>query len=113
MKKIELRNNADIYTVEKPEEKTRGGAVKYYRVLYDNTSVDIPFLSQTIPEGVNGLTTEVLIEILIDRCQDFLDGEFPNVYTRKAKEYLLNALELLEERTRVRVERGVEGKHIA
>lgn len=59
--------------------------------------------------GVNGLTNEALLAILIDRMHGFQAGKFRCGDNRVALEYLENALSALQRRTREREARGVEG----
>lgn len=61
--------------------------------------------------GVNGLTHEVLLAILIDRLQCFQAGAYGNTYNELALAHSRAALEALLQRTRERLARGVEGTH--
>jgi hypothetical protein len=63
--------------------------------------------------GVNGITQEVLIAILIDRLQAFQAGPFANDYNAAALAHLQSAQGALFDRTRNRMTRGVEGTHAA
>lgn len=60
--------------------------------------------------GVNGITQEALLAIVIDRLQSFQEGPFPSVQNAEALERCREALWILQERTRDRLARGVEGK---
>lgn len=60
--------------------------------------------------GVNGVTQEVLLEIVADRLRSFQAGSFANEYNAKALKHVLEAQEALLSRTRDRMTRGVEGK---
>lgn len=60
-------------------------------------------------EGVNGITHEVLLAILIDRLMGFQSGQYANDFNAKALAHLQMALETLHQRTREREARGVEG----
>jgi hypothetical protein len=62
-------------------------------------------------EGVNGITHEVLLAILIDRLMGFQSGQYANDYNAKALTHLQVALDALHQRTRDREARGVEGTH--
>jgi hypothetical protein len=62
-------------------------------------------------EGVNGITHEVLLAILIDRLEAFQAGPYANVYNATALSSLRTAQEALLSRTRERMARGVEGTH--
>lgn len=61
--------------------------------------------------GVNGLTHEALLAILIDRLESFQKGPYANPYNQRALEHLVGAQEALLSRTRERMTRGVEGTH--
>lgn len=61
--------------------------------------------------GVNGVTHEALLAILIDRMRSFQTGPFACESNGKALDYLLLALDFLKDRTRERIKRGVEGTH--
>lgn len=61
--------------------------------------------------GVNGITHEALLEILIDRLNGFQAGRYANQYNAAALEYLRDAQRALQRRTAERLERGVEGTH--
>jgi hypothetical protein len=69
----------------------------------------ISFQNGPTTDGVNGITHEALIAILIDRLERFQTGPFANAFNEKALGHLVAAKELLGERTRLRTERGVEG----
>lgn len=60
--------------------------------------------------GVNGLTHEVLLAILIDRLASFQAGPFPSEYNLQALNHCKCALDALHSRTRDRIKRGVEGR---
>lgn len=74
--------------------------------------IAIPFQDGPINEvGVNGLTHEVLLAILIDRLEGFQDGPYANDFNGNALHHLREAQEQLLDRTRERMARGVEGTH--
>ena len=74
----------------------------------------ILFQNGPIPDaGVNGLTQEVLLEIVADRLQSFQAGPFANSYNAEALKHVLLAKQSLLDRTRERMGRGVEGTHKA
>ncbi len=77
----------------------------------DPTDCVITFQNGGIPDnGVNGVTQEALLAILIDRLGSFCKGPFPSRQTAIAKTKCEEALHWLQDRTRERTERGVEGK---
>ena len=79
---------------------------------YYNGRVVLRFQHGPISEnGVNGITQEVLLAILIDRLQSFQSGD----YRCRENEIALTKMEgaqlWLHYRTRDRMARGVEGTH--
>lgn len=75
-------------------------------------TIDIDFQNGTIPEvGVNGLTHEVLLVILIDRLEGFQRGKFACAANEIALNHCREALRALLERTKERAARRVEGTH--
>jgi hypothetical protein len=61
--------------------------------------------------GVNGITNEVLLAIVIDRLEDFQTSKYANEFNARALEHAGAALDALEARTRERTARNVEGTH--
>lgn len=61
--------------------------------------------------GVNGITHEVLLAILIDRLQGFQSGPYSSRENACALTKLEEAKHWLHARTLARMERGVEGTH--
>lgn len=85
---------------------------RQYGDLKDEDTAIVLFQNGPIAEaGVNGLTHEALLAILIDRLECFQKGNFANSYNQRALEHLVGAQESLKDRTRERVARGVEGTH--
>jgi hypothetical protein len=74
--------------------------------------VEILFQNGPIKEsGVNGLTQEVLIAIVIDRLRSFQAGPFSCRENAIALTHFEEGLMWLQRRTVDRIRRGVEGKH--
>lgn len=90
-----------------------GGANHQYTIrLPQGTEYFIDFQNGPIAEvGVNGLTHEVLIAIVEDRLRAFQSGPYANEFNAKALESLVEARKALQDRTRERMARGVEGTH--
>lgn len=63
--------------------------------------------------GVNGITQEALLAIIIDRLRSFQVGPFPCAENATALQHCVRALEILKFRTFTRLARGVEGKNEA
>lgn len=76
------------------------------------SSVSLLFQNGPIAEaGVNGITHEVLLAIVIDRLRGFQAGPYANTYNAEALRHLEMALGELKLRTTDRMLRGVEGTH--
>jgi hypothetical protein len=72
----------------------------------------IHFQSGPVPtSGVNGLTNEALLTILIHRTK-ILDAKFGCDENKRAIQHMEEALVNLEVRTARRMVRGVEGKEV-
>lgn len=63
--------------------------------------------------GSNGTTIEIVIDALIARLAGFQAGPFANQYNSGAIEFLMRAKDCLEQRTRDRQARDVEGTNQA
>lgn len=84
-----------------------------YNIVWDTSSKSLEFQNGPIKEaGVNGITNEALLAILIHRI-GVLNSKFPcrenSIVLTKLEESLL----WLEKRTKDRLARGVEGQHKA
>lgn len=86
----------------------------FYTVSAENPEdfcQDLDFQDGPVPtNGVNGLTNEVLLVILIHRTKA-LDSKFPCPENKRAISDMENALVNFEVRTARRMARGVEGKN--
>ena len=82
----------------------------YYSVLTGKEYQMLKFQLGPVPtNGVNGLTNEALLAILIHRTK-FLDAKFGCDENKRAIQHMEEALVNLEVRTARRIVRGVEGK---
>lgn len=111
--------------IEVIDEPGQGGASHCYAISgFDYTSMrtsplhnswdsdTIVFQNGPIKEGgVNGITHEALLAIIIDRLLCFQAGPFASIHNDIALTHCINALESLQQRTRERIARGVEGTH--
>ena len=99
------------------DEPGSGGAHHYYYVDVDRGSghsLDVHFQNGPIAEvGVNGVTHEALLAIVIDRLRCFQEGPFPSPENLDALNHATWALKALKERTLKRMARGVEGRSVA
>lgn len=95
-----------------------GGASHEYRITYDDGVTgwmrEISFQNGPIAEyGVNGITQEILLAIVIDRLRSFQNGPFSCRENALALTKCEEALHWLQSRTLERMRRGVEGKTAA
>jgi hypothetical protein len=60
--------------------------------------------------GINGLSNEALIAVVLDRLRGFQSGQFAGRDNAMAISHLEDALMRLQRRTRDRIARGVEGQ---
>ena len=111
------------------DEPGSGGACHLYKItgydsgtntsdpfveLHGNPSLHSHVLFQNGPikeVGVNGVTHEALLAILIDRIRGFQSGPYSGRDNAIALTHLEEALMWLQRRTRERIKRGVEGTH--
>jgi hypothetical protein len=63
--------------------------------------------------GINGITQEALLAIVIDRLRSFQSGPFSCRENALALTSCEEALHWLQQRTIARMRRGVEGTHVA
>lgn len=111
-------------TIEVTDKPGQGGAQHRYQIDGFDTStndsnsgepysgIEILFQNGPIKEfGVNGVTQEALLAIVIDRLRAFQAGPFKCVENELALQKVEDALWQLQERTKTRIARGVEGSH--
>lgn len=116
-------------TVRAIDERGSGNASHLYMIRGFNTETNpscpfkerygkpsdhttILFQNGPIKEaGVNGVTHEVLLAVLIDRLEGFQSGPYACDANQKALDALRVAQESLLSRTKERLSRGVEGTH--
>ncbi len=106
----------DTLTITVLDEPGSGGANHQYRITSSDPSFHVPteicFQNGPIAEaGINGLTHEALLAIVIDRLQAFQRGPFACRENALALTKLEEAQHWLHDRTRARMTRGVEGTH--
>lgn len=93
-----------------PKEPAPG---HFYAIVFADRIDVISFQDGPIKEvGVNGLTNEMLLAILIDRTK-VLDDNFPCDENKRAIQHMEEALVNFEVRTARRMIRGVEGTDAA
>ncbi len=86
---------------ESPEEEV----TDYVRLRFQNGPINAD------GNGVNGLTHEVLLVIILDRLRGFQDGKFKCRENALAITHLEEAMHWLGHRTRARMAKGIEGTH--
>ena len=93
----------------------QGGACHEYAATHQTmTPTLISFQNGPINEdgnGVNGLTHEVLLEIVADRLRGFQSGPYGCKANACALTHIEEAQHWLQQRTLERMRRGVEGTH--
>jgi hypothetical protein len=113
----------DSLHIEVLDDPGAGGANHHYAIygwhgkgnpsagpLHDETKCAILFQNGPVAEaGVNGVSQEALLAILIDRLQCFQAGKYSCRENALALTKLEEAMLWLRERTLKRVDRGVEG----
>ena len=112
-------------TIEATDDPGDGGANHAYAIrLYDSIenaiTMDAPPIQETMINfqkgpifisGVNGITNEALLAIVIDRMRGFQSGKFMCRENALALTKMEEALMWLQKRTMDRMRRGVEGTH--
>lgn len=86
-----------------PWTKRHGQAAEHSTILFQNGPIN--------EVGVNGLTHEALLAILIDRLEGFQAGPYASADNQEALEAMRTAQTALQRRTLARMARGVEGTH--
>lgn len=100
------------------DEPGQGGANHEYHISGGSSGLldlcEISFQNGPIAEhGVNGVTQEALLAIVIDRLRGFQNGPFRCRENAIALTHCEDALMWLQKRTRDRMARGVEGTNNA
>lgn len=108
----------DRIMIHATDDPGAGGANHHYSIVDDSEDgvVDtaIEFQNGPINEaGVNGVTQEILLAIVIDRLRSFQAGPFACPENADALAHATEALEALKSRTKARMARGVEGRNVA
>ncbi len=95
-------------------EKGPGGAHHNYRIVMERPEdldvLDVHFQEGTLKDvGVNGITMESLLSIILDLLQEFQAGEFGCTENAIAIGHVKEARIALHRRTEDRIKRAVEG----
>jgi hypothetical protein len=91
------------YSIEVPPDDKRNRPASRYRIDFQNGPIN--------EVGVNGLTHEALLAILIDRMEGFQAGPYASGDNQEALDAMRRAQTALQRRTLARMARGVEGTH--
>lgn len=103
-------------TVEAIDGPGPGGASHEYCISWElgknhGECVLLEFQQGGIKDvGINGISHEALLAVLVDRLEGFQTGEFACEDNAAALSHLYLALGALQKRTLERIARGVEGK---
>ncbi len=105
----------DLLEISVLDDPGPGGANHEYMIESPKgLTCRISFQNGPITEkGVNGVTQESLLAIVIDRLQSFQNGHFACRENALALTKIEEAQHYLLSRTRARMARGVEGKSVA
>lgn len=107
----------DTITIAVLDEPGSGGGHHSYAASWvdrDNVLREqkIEFQNGPILEsGVNGITHEVLLAVVVDRLRCFQAGPFATKANACALTHIEEAMHWLHQRTLERMRRGVEGTH--
>lgn len=109
--KLDGLNDAILIAVL--DEPGQGGACHEYQLEFgdkDRDALNISFQNGPVKEfGVNGISQEALLAVVIDRLRCFQEGEYRCRENAIALTHCEDALMWLHKRTRDRLKRGVEG----
>jgi hypothetical protein len=106
-KQIEVTFEPATYSysiVAKPSKDTPAGDFWHLRMPFHR--------GDPARVGVNGITIEILIAIVIDRLEAFEQSNMTCIYNKLAITFLRGALALLKARADERASRGVQGKQV-
>lgn len=103
----------EALTITVMDEPGQGNACHKYEIAYGTDPREaqyIGFQNGPIAEaGVNGISQEALLAVLIDRLRGFQSGQYACRENAIALTKLEEANMWLQKRTRERIARGVEG----
>lgn len=106
-----LNEAVEIAVLDEPGD---GGACHRYALIVGEHEIVLPFQNGPLGkdgENINGISIEALIAVCIDRMRGFQTGDFACRTNAIALTKLEESLMWLQNRTRDRVARGVEGTH--
>ena len=107
-----------VACIDAPDDGIGGGVCHAYRISYDPDDNGyrrihaVDFQRGPVAEvGVNGISQEALLAIVIDRLRHFQKGPFRCRENALALTKFEEGMQWLHARTRSRVAAGVEGTH--
>ncbi len=104
--------NEGITIIADEQDVTVGNASHHYEIHFADTVSRINFQHGAVKEvGINGISNEALLAIVIDRLRGFQSGQFACRENAVALTHVETSLMWLQKRTRDRVLRGVEGTY--
>ena len=109
-----LNNGIGIFATDNPGP---GGARHHYSFVFHSEKgylmyQNIAFQKGVVTEnGINGISQEALLAVLIHRLECFIAGPYPSIETQNALNHCKMALDALKARTQDRLNRGVLGKY--
>jgi hypothetical protein len=92
-----------VYELSIPYNRAQDEAPKVCRLAFQNGPI--------AESGVNGITHEALIAVVVDRLRSFQAGPYACRENAIALTKLEEAQHWLHHRTKARMDRGVEGTH--
>jgi len=118
MRNIDVGDQNPNVTVQAMDDAGKYGASHNYHINVRGTEpgssgsiTAIHFQKGPVKEvGINGITGEALVAIVVDRLRGFQTGRFPCRENAIALQYLETALMWMNKRTAERIQKGVEGK---
>jgi hypothetical protein len=115
MRTVDISRELNRRIICEDREIQKYNAAHHYKIL-DNSNGDIlaniNFQEGPIKEvGLNGITEEELIHILIDRYSEFQKSEFNCIENEESINLLVKILDIQRTRTNDRKKRNVEGTY--
>ncbi|EKD22693.1 MAG: hypothetical protein ACD_84C00005G0001 [uncultured bacterium] len=106
---VEIYNDTNGFKVNASLMPSEAEGHRYVALVGTRVLCQLMFQQGPVRDnGINGLTNEALLAILIHRTE-ILDTQFPCVENKLALESMKDALWAFNERTNKRIARGVEG----
>lgn len=110
-----LNESLRVRAVDKPGA---GGACHQYCIHVERDALDVLVWDLHFQEGplqeagVNGISNEALLAIVLDRLEGFQSGNYACDENANALEMVTQAMQWLRLRTENRAQRGVEGTSV-